>query len=255
MVNHYSNLEIAKINQSGKILSRVLREVVRAAKPGISTYALDRLARKKIAAAGALPAFLGYQTHGSPPYPAALCVSVNEELVHCIPKKAKIVKPGDIVSLDLGVNYGGFFSDMAVTVPVGSVSSLAQRLIQATAAGLEEAIMIIKPGATLGDLGAAIQHAAASKGFAVVRDLVGHGVGKTVHEDPKVPNYGTQGTGLRLTPGMVLAIEPMFTAGSHKIQMLADRWGIATADGSLCAHFEKTVAVTQMGHKVLTPDF
>jgi methionyl aminopeptidase len=251
MINYYDHKDIEMLAESGRILSAALRFTAQAVRPGISTYELNVIAEQRIREQGGIPAFLGY-SDGGKPYPAALCTSINDEVVHCLPYKNRFLVEGDIISLDLGVNYRGYFTDMAVTVPVGQVSELARKLMAATEESLGAALAVIKPGARIGDIGAAIAAVAADHGFGVIRDLVGHGVGRSVHEDPKIPNYGQAGTGLELVSGMVLAIEPMFTEGSHKIKMLPDGWGIATLDGGLSAHFEKTVAVVENGFRVLT---
>ncbi|HLC44677.1 MAG: type I methionyl aminopeptidase [Candidatus Doudnabacteria bacterium RIFCSPHIGHO2_01_FULL_50_11] len=253
MVNIYSPDEIKLLQKSGAILSRALHAVAASAVVGITTLKLDALAERSIRAEGGAPAFLGYHEKDMRPYPASLCTSINEELVHCIPSRGRTLKSGDIVGLDLGVEYKGFITDMAITVAVGPIELRIQKLLDVTQECLARAIAIARPGATTGDIGHAVQGYAESQGFGVIRDLVGHGVGRAVHEDPKVPNYGNPGEGLALREGMVLAIEPMISMGGFRIKMLSDGWGIAMADGSLCAHFEKTVAITDLGSLVLTP--
>ena len=253
MINIYSQQEIETLKKSGAILSNVLRTVSQQVQPGISTLELNEMAEKLIREAGGEPAFLGYEDRNKRRYPASLCTSVNEELVHCLPQRDKKLRVGDIVSLDLGVRFQGMHTDMAVTVPVGSISAETEKLVRTTRESLEKAIQILKPGITIGDIGNVIQRHAESQGFSVIRDLVGHGVGYAVHEDPKIPNFGRPGTGLKLRAGMVLAIEPMLAVGSYKIKTMPDGWGIAMADGSLSAHFEKTVALTEKGCIVLTP--
>lgn len=253
MVNIYDDKDIEMLSVSGRILSRALSATAALVKPGASTYELNIFAEQRIREAGALPAFLGYKEQGSRPYPAALCTSINDEVVHCLPYKNRFLAEGDIIGLDLGVNYKGYFTDMAVTVPAGKISALASKLIDATRESLELALSAVRPGGHIGDIGAAVQKVASARGFEIIRDLVGHGLGKSVHEDPKVPNYGQPDTGMELRAGMVLAIEPMLTEGSYKIRMLPDGWGIATADGGLSAHFEKTVAITSDGMRILTP--
>src|SRR3989338_6460038 len=252
MINIYSKKEIEMLAEGGKILSEVLGTVAGMVRPGISTFELDELAEKKIREAGAQPAFLGYSEKGMKPYPASLCTSINAELVHCIPKKDRVLKAGDIISLDLGVKYKNLITDMATTVAVGVVPNKTQKLLEVTKQSLDESLKILAPGVTLGDLGAKIESYAKKNKFGVVRDLVGHGVGKSVHEDPQVPNYGEPGKGLKLKEGMVLAIEPMFSLGSERIKVTPDGWGIATADGSLSAHFEKTIVIVEGGYRILT---
>lgn len=253
MINIYNEKDLEQLAESGRILSAALRSTAAVVRAGVSTFELNAMAEEAIRKAGALPAFLGYTESGSKPYPASLCTSINDEVVHCLPYKNRFLAEGDVVSLDLGVNYRGYFSDMALTVPVGRVSDLAKKLVAATEESLGAALAVMRPGARIGDIGAAVQKVANARGFEVVRDLVGHGLGRAVHEDPKVPNYGQEGTGLELRVGMVLAIEPMLTEGSYKIRMLPDGWGIATMDGGLSAHFEKTVAVVPEGVRILTP--
>ncbi len=245
--------EIKILREGGRILAGILALLAEAVRPGISTLELDSLARTAIAKAGAEAAFPGYQTHAdAPPFPAALCTSINEEIVHCIPNDKRILEEGQIIGLDLGIKYRGLFTDAAITVAVGEVSEETQRLIAVTQQALRAGIKEVKPGKTVGDIAVAIEQTAKQAGFGVVRDLVGHGVGHAVHEPPNVPNYGQPGTLETLRVGMVLAIEPMFTLGTHLVKFLDDGWTVVTADGSLSAHFEHTVAVTEHGSLVLT---
>lgn len=253
MINIYSDAEIEIMSAGGRILSSALAKTASAAEPGISTYELNAIAEKAIGELGGRPAFLGYAEKGMKSYPASLCASVNDEIVHCLPYKNKILKSGDIIGLDLGVKYEGYYTDMAVSVAVGKISPAARKLLQAVCESLEAAIGIVKPGITIGDLGSVIQKFADQERFGVIRDLVGHGIGKKLHEEPSIPNYGYPGTGAVLKKGMVLALEPMFSEKSPHIRMLSDGWGIATADGGLSAHFEKTVAVTENSCRILTP--
>jgi methionyl aminopeptidase len=225
----------------------VLEELVRAAAPGVTTAELDRLARARTRALGAEPAFLGY--HG---YPAALCVSVNDEVVHGIPSEERVLAEGDVVGLDFGVVLDGWYGDSARTVPVGRISAAAARLLEVTEGALARAIAAARPGGRLGDLGAAVQAFAEPRGFTVVRDFVGHGIGRRLHEPPQIPNVGAAGTGPVLRAGMVLAIEPMVNAGGSEVSTLDDGWTAVTEDGSLSAHFEHTVAITENGPEVLT---
>ncbi len=247
--------EIQIIREGGKILARILEELGKAVKPGIKTIELDRLAESLVFKYGAVAAFKNYKPcfnhEGQEGYPASVCVSVNEEVVHGIPGE-RILKEGDIVSLDMGVLYKGYFTDAAITVGVGKISSEAEKLIAVTKKSLELAIGETKIGNHLGDIGWAVQSYAEKNGFSVVRDLVGHGVGKFIHEEPEIPNFGRQGTGLELKEGMVLAFEPMINIGNYKVKTLADGWTFITQDKSLSAHFEHTVAVTKNGAEVLT---
>ena len=252
MINIYSQREIKALAEGGKILSRVLAEVASMVRPGISTFDLDEAAESKIRDAGGEPAFLGFSEKGMKPYPASLCTSINEELVHCVPKQDRGLKSGDIVSLDLGVRYKNLITDMATTVQVGEVAPRVKKLLATTKESLDEVLKILKPGITIGDIGAKIQSFAQRDSFGVIRALVGHGVGKTVHEDPQIPNYGVAGKGIKLKAGMVIAIEPMFALGSGKIKVAADGWGIGTADGSMSAHYEKTVVIVDEGCRILT---
>lgn len=252
MVNIYNQNEIKLLSESGKILASVLREVANAVKPGINTLELDKLAASRLVSKGAEPAFLHYKSGSSPAYPASLCASINEEIVHCVPSVSRILREGDIISLDLGSRYKGLITDMAITVPVGKISKECEKLLFATEECLTAALQVVRPGIYAGDIGHAVEACAKKHGLAVVKDLVGHGVGHNVHEEPQIPNYGKAGTGAEIKAGMVIAIEPMLTLGKAAIKTLDDGWGIATADGSLSAHFEKTVAVTENGCEILT---
>jgi len=232
--------------EGGKILARVLKEVAAMAKPGIATLALDKAAEALILAAGAKPAFKGYEG-----FPYSLCVSVNDVVVHGFPSNYQL-KDGDIVGLDLGVLWKGYNTDMAVTVPIGEVSFEAARLMQVTKKALRLGIKKARAGVTTGDIGNTIQRFVEDQGYGVVRDLQGHGIGKEVHEDPGVPNYGDRHKGTVLKEGMVICIEPMITIGTWQIKKAKDGYGFATRDGSLAAHFEHTLVVTKDGCKVLT---
>lgn len=238
--------EIVILKEGGSILAQTLKAVAVEVKPGVRAADLDALAEKFIRAAGALPAFKGYQG-----FPATLCISVNDEVVHGIPG-TKIMKDGDIVGIDCGVEYKGLFTDAAITLAVGKISKSSNFLLQVTRDALQRAISVIHAGATIGDIGHAVQEYVEAQGCSVVRALVGHGVGHAVHEDPKIPNYGESGTGEKLKEGMVLAIEPMVNAGGYMVRTAPDRWTVVTADGSKSAHFEHTVAVTSKGCEVLT---
>ncbi len=239
--------EIERIREACLVVHAVLLEVEALVAPAVSTAELDRLAEARAAERGARPAFKGYRG-----YPASLCVSVNEEVVHGIPSPGRKLREGDLVSLDFGVLFRGYHGDGARTVPVGRVAPAAARLVEVTSEALSGAVAAALPGGRLGDVGAAVQRLVEGSGFSVVREFVGHGIGKRLHEPPQVPNYGRPGTGLRLRPGMVLAIEPMASAGRPEVRVLDDGWTAVTADGSLSAHFEHTVAVTERGPEVLT---
>jgi methionyl aminopeptidase len=240
--------EIEKMRRSGHIVRQVLELVRSLVVPGATTMDLEVAAEKKIAELGAVSAFKGY--HG---YPCVLCTSVNHEVVHGIPSQKRVLREGDIVSVDCGVVLDGFYGDSAVTIPVGrNVPQEVQKLLDVTRGSLEQAIQEVKVGASLGDIGAAVQQHVEADGFSVVRDFVGHGIGAKMHEDPQIPNYGRRGQGVKLKAGMVLAIEPMVNAGSPEVKVLEDGWTAVTVDGSLSAHFEHTVAVTENGPVVLT---
>jgi len=243
-----SPVEIEKMRRSGQIVREVLEATAAIVKPGISTMDLERVAVAKIEELEAKPAFKGYYD-----YPCVLCTSVNQEVVHGIPSKERILKDGDIVSIDCGVILDGYYGDSAITVPVGnSVSPEVKKLLEVTKASLERAIQTVRIGSTVGDVGAAVQEMVEANGFSVVRDFVGHGIGTKLHEEPQVPNYGTRGHGTRLREGMVLAIEPMVNSGKPGVRVLEDKWTAVTEDGSYSAHFEHCVAVTKNGPLVLT---
>jgi methionyl aminopeptidase len=239
--------DIRWIADAGRVVREVLDEVAAAAGEGATTEELDRLAEAGARARGAVPAFKGYLG-----YPASLCISVNDEVVHGIPSPRRRLRRGDLVSLDFGVVLRGWHGDAARTVVVGDASPEALRLVEATRRALDRAIAAAVAGGRIGDLGAAVQGEVEPLGLSVVRDFVGHGIGRKLHEPPQVPNYGRPGTGPRLQPGMVLAIEPMVNAGGPEVRTLEDGWTAVTADGSLSAHFEHTVAVTEEGPVVLT---
>lgn len=246
--------EISIMKEGGKILATILEEVSATVVPGVSTMELNELAEKLIRKAGGDPAFLNYIVEGEEdnPYPGTLCTSVNSEVVHGIPSKNGILKEGDIIGLDIGMFYKGLCTDTAKTVGVGNISKSTQRLIDITQQALKKGISQIKSGAQIGDIGSAIQKYVEGEGFSVVKQLVGHGVGKKVHEEPRVPNYGESGTGLTLEEGMTLAIEPMVNVGEEHVKTEDDQWTITTLDKSLSAHFEHTIAVTKKGCNILT---
>jgi methionyl aminopeptidase len=239
--------EIEKMRISGIALRKVHNAVKSTVRPGASTMDLERAAMAKIEELGAKAAFKGY--HG---YPAALCTSVNNQVIHGIPNENTVLKEGDVVSVDCGVVIDGYFSDCAVTYPVGQIAAPVAKLLKITEASLYAAIDKAVPGGRLFDIGHAVQTMCEAEGYGVVREFVGHGIGKSMHEDPQVPNYGDAGKGPRLKPGMVLAIEPMINAGSPEVRVLEDGWTAITVDGSWSAHFEHTVAITKDGPVILT---
>lgn len=238
--------ELQYMRQAGKVVAATLDLLVRSLRPGMTTKELDIISAREIRRWGAKPAFLGYRG-----YPATICVSVNHEIVHGIPGN-KVIKEGDIVSLDVGAVVNGFFGDAAVTAGVGKMSQEAQALIDITREALELAIKLARPGVRTGDLGAAIQEFVESRGYSVVREYVGHGIGRALHEDPQVPNYGIPGRGPMLQEGMTIAIEPMVNMGGWRTRLLEDNWTVVTADGSLSAHFENTILIAKDGAEVLT---
>ncbi len=239
--------EIEKIRTSSRLVAEVLRLLVAAIGPGVTTLELDRLAEDYVARNGAKAAFKGYRG-----FPASVCISINEEVVHGIPSPHRRLKEGDIVSLDFGVLKDGYYGDAATTVPVGAVSQEVERLIRVTRESLYLGIEQARPPARLGDISHAIQRHAEEAGYSVVRAFVGHGIGSSLHEAPQVPNFGSPGQGPELRPGMVLAIEPMVNMGTHDVRVLDDQWTVVTADKSLSAHFEHTIAITENGTEILT---
>lgn len=243
--------DLAALRISGRILAEALRLLAAACKEGVSLEYLDGLARDYLKKKSAKPAFLGYRpTWADEPYPAAICASVNEQIVHGLPSRYR-VRDGDVIKLDLGVNYRGYFTDAALTVAVGKVPVRAARLIAATKKALADGIRQAKPGKRLGDVGYAVRRTVEGAGFRVVEGLTGHGVGFALHEDPEVPNYGEKGTGIAIEPGLVIAIEPMASAGTPRTVENPDG-SFSTADGVVSAHFEHTVAITESGSIILT---
>ncbi len=235
------------MRHASRVVADILEELAVRVKPGVSTWELDQYAEKRCADFKVIPAFKGY--HG---FPGCLCVSVNEQIVHGIPSKRRIIQDGDIVGIDFGVISDGWYGDSARTVSAGSISPAAQKLIQITEESLKKGIEQCRPGNKLYDIGFAIQNYVEAFGFSVVREFVGHGIGRALHEDPQVPNYGPKGKGIPLKTGMVLAIEPMINIGGPEAVVLDDGWTAVTADRSLSAHFEHTVAITDNGPEVLT---
>jgi len=249
MIDIKSDHEIEIMGEGGKKLAEIAEELKRSVRAGISTMDLETYARKLFSRAGLVPAFLNY---GTPPFPATVCTSINEEIVHGIPSATRVLRERDLISIDLGGVWKGFYVDMAFTCGVGSISTEAERLISVTEKALEKGISKMYTNNKLYDISWAIEQVAVGAGYSVVRELVGHGIGRKLHEPPQVPNYGKKGTGVTLKPGMVFALEPMFNVGTWNIDIKDDDWTVATADGKLSCHFEHTVAVTAEGPQVLT---
>jgi len=241
-----SSTEIERLRRSGRLVTQLLDEIRARVRPGVATQELEKYVEKRLAEVGALAAFKGYRG-----YPCCLCTSVNEEIVHGIPSGRRL-QEGDILSVDLGVILNGYYGDAAVTIPVGQVSETAQKLLRVTQEALELAIDKARPGNRLGDISATIQEHVERNAFSVVREFVGHGIGRELHEEPQIPNFGQHGYGPVLKEGMVLAIEPMVNAGSSAVRVLGDQWTAVTADGQYSAHFEHMVAVSRNGPDVLT---
>jgi methionyl aminopeptidase len=242
-----SAAELEKMRAAGRLVGEVLTALTPSVVPGVTTAELDEVAEKMITDAGAIPAFKGY--HG---YPATICSSINEEVIHGIPSGQRVLREGDILSIDVGASLEGYFGDSAITLPVGQVSEEAARLLTVTEEALYKAIEVARPGGRVSDIGHAVQKHVEAYGFSVVREFVGHGIGQKMHEEPQVPNYGEAGRGPRLAEGMVLAIEPMVNAGKPAVKVLSDGWTAVTRDKSLSAHFEHTVAITASGAWILT---
>jgi methionyl aminopeptidase len=241
-----SEREISQMREAGQLVAQTLQLLRNIVAPGITTLELDHLAETHIKAAGAIPAFKGY--HG---FPANICASVNEQVVHGIPGHRQL-KDGDIVSMDIGVLLNGYYGDAAITVPVGNVAQSVKRLLEVTEKSLLQGIQQAYIDQRIGDISHAVQNCAEAHGYGVVREYVGHGIGRHMHEDPQIPNYGLPGRGIRLKEGMTIAIEPMINMGTSDIRLLDDEWTVVTADGSLSAHFEHTVAITSQGPDILT---
>lgn len=242
-----TNRELSLMREACRISAGALRVAGEAVEPGVSTEEIDRLAYQYIISQGAKPNFLNYAG-----FPATACISINDEVIHGIPNKKRVLRQGDIVSIDLGAAINGYNGDNAATFAVGSVSPQAERLINTTRESLYEGIRAAVAGGRIGDISSAVQRYCEERGFSVVRDYVGHGVGAKLHEDPSVPNFGTPGRGVRLLPGMTIAIEPMINMGGWEVKRLSDGWTVKTKDGSLSAHFEHTVAITNDGPRILT---
>mgnify|MGYP001024785220 CR=1 FL=1 len=247
MVVLKTDREIAKMKDAGRIASKALKLAGDAVEPGISTLEINDIVRKYIESEGALPSFLNYGG-----FPASACISVNNVVIHGIPSKTCIIKNGDIVSVDVGAFFEGFHGDNAATFACGDISQEARALIDATRESLYEGIKVALAGGRIGDIASAVQRYVEARSYSVVRDFVGHGVGAKLHEEPSVPNYGMAGRGVRLLPGMTIAIEPMVNMGTHEVRVLDDEWTTVTADGKLSAHFEHTIAITSDGPMILT---
>ena len=239
--------ELGLMKEACVIAAGALKAAGEAVEPGVTTEEINRIAHNFITKSGAIPTFKGYQG-----YPAAACISINDEVIHGIPSKKRIIKAGDIVSIDVGATFNGYVGDNAATFAAGDISPEAQRLCDTTRESLYEGIKAAVAGGRIGDIGSTIQRYCEERGFSVVREFTGHGVGKQMHEDPSVPNFGTPGRGVRLLPGMTIAIEPMINMGGAGIRQLPDGWTIKTRDGSLSAHFEHTIAITSNGPVILT---
>ena len=241
-----SPVELIAMKEAGRVVAATIQLLVSSLEPGINTKRLDAIASREIRRLGASPAFKGYRG-----FPATICVSLNQEIVHGIPG-GRIIRDGDIVSMDVGAIVDGFYADAAVTAPIGKVSPEAERLIESTRQSMEMGIKQAVVGNRVGDISAAVQRFAEGRGYGVVREYVGHGVGRALHEEPSIPNFGEPGKGPLLRPGMVIAIEPMLNVGGWRTRVLKDEWTVVTADGTLSAHFENTIAITEEGPQVLT---
>lgn len=253
MIEIKTKEELKKMRKAGKIVAVVLAELEKYIKPGITTAKLDEIAENLVRKMGGFPAFKGYKPHFYFPkeFPSSICASINEEIVHGIPSN-RVLKEGDIISIDIGVRVDGFYGDAAYTYPVGKISDEAKKLLDVTKEALMRAIKVVKDGVKVGDISYEIQSYAEFNGFSVIRDFVGHGIGRNLHEEPQVPNFGVRGKGPELREGTVIAIEPMISAGSYEVEILPNTWTAITKDKSLSAHFEHTVAITSDSALILT---
>ena len=254
MIVYKSPGDLDRMRRAGRIVAGTIDRVLEAVRPNVSTAELDAVAEAYIRDQGATPSFKGYGGNGArAPFPASICTSINDEIVHGIPSNERTVAEGDLLKLDFGAIWEGFHGDSAMTVIVGDPPNAeADKLVRVTEEALEAGIEQIRPGGRLSDIGAAVEQVASGAGFEVVREYVGHGIGRSLHEDPQIPNYGRPGRGPVLKPGLVVAVEPMVNVGGWETRVLADGWTVVTEDGSLSAHFEHTIAVTEDGHEVLT---
>lgn len=254
MVSLKNEKDIECLRKAGKVVVDALNLVRDNIRPGVDTLTLDMKAEKLIADSGARPAFKGYTVPGVPkPFPGTLCISINNEVVHGIPSGDRVLEEGDIVSIDVGVRIDGFYGDAAYTFPVGRISPEREALLKVTRECLERAISAANEGATLGDIGHAVESWATPRGYGIVRNYAGHGIGRNLHEAPQIPNFGVPGRGITLKKGMSLAIEPMIMTGKEAVRTLKDKWTVVTADGSDAAHFEKTIVITGKDPEVITP--
>lgn len=254
MITFKSDRDLAKMRHAGQIVADILKLMRDMVRPGIDTLTLDEAAEALVLKEGAKPAFKGYKVSWvSVPFPGTLCVSINNEVVHGIPSRSRILEEGDIVSIDTGASIEGFFGDAACTYAVGKISDVRQRLLDVTLASLHKGMEAIKPGATIGDVGHAVESYVLPFGYGLVRDYAGHGIGRKPHEAPQVPNYGRPGSGVTLKKSMTFCVEPMVMTGGEAVETLADGWTVVTADGSDAAHFENSLLVTESGVEILTP--
>jgi len=254
MITFKSDRDLEKMRHAGRIVADILRLMKDMVRPGVDTYTLDLAAEALVMKENARPAFKGYRVPWvSTPFPGTICASVNDEIVHGIPSKERVLQDGDIISIDTGVSYSGFFGDAACTFAVGEISEDRQRLLDITLESLHRGVNAVRAGATLGDIGHAIESLVIPSGFGLVRDYAGHGIGRRLHEAPQVPNYGRPGNGITLKAGMTFCVEPMVMSGSEEVKNLSDNWTVVTADGSDAAHFEHSLLVTADGVEILTP--
>ena len=254
MITFKSDSDIVLMRQAGRIVADVLKLMRDMVRPGVDTLTLDKAAENLILKANAKPAFKGYKVPGSPPFPGTICASINNEIIHGIPLKDRFLEEGDIISIDTGASFKGFFGDAAITLPVGQISEDRQRLLDLTLLSLHKGRDAIHPGATLGDIGNAVERTVAPHGYGVVRDYAGHGIGRHLHEAPQVCNFGQKGTGITVKSHMTFCVEPMITAGSEDVVLDEENdWTVYTADGSDAAHFEYSLLVTDEGSEILTP--
>ncbi|MDO4219459.1 MAG: type I methionyl aminopeptidase [Synergistaceae bacterium] len=254
MITFKSDSDIVLMRQAGRIVADVLKLMRDMVRPGIDTLTLDKAAENLIIKANAKPAFKGYKVPDTPPFPGTICASINNEIIHGIPSKDRFLEEGDIISIDTGASFKGFFGDAAITLPVGQISEDRQRLLDLTLLSLHKGRDAIRPGATLGDIGNAVERTVTPHGLGVVRDYAGHGIGRHLHEAPQVCNFGQKGTGITVKSRMTFCVEPMITAGSEEIVLdEEDKWTVYTADGSDAAHFEYSLLVTDEGSEILTP--
>lgn len=254
MITFKSDRDIGKMRQAGRIVADILKLMKEMIRPGVDTLALDKAAEALAFKENSKPAFKGYKVPWvSTPFPGTICASINEEVVHGIPSRERVLREGDIISIDTGVSYKGFFGDAACTFAVGEISEERQKLLDVTLDSLHKAVKMVRPGATLGDIGHAVENCVVPAGFGLVRDYAGHGIGRKLHEPPQVPNYGRPGQGITLKAGMTFCIEPMVMSGAEEVRNLSDNWTVVTADGSDAAHFEHSILVTPGSAEILTP--